>query len=297
MTRFAAQMPTLSDIGRSQDSDRNLRRQEAKDHFYTVGNRFHFWGATVAIVLALASPFVLAYKPSLGPLLGAVAGVWIFATRLGFEPLKERYQAKGAAAQELFDCDVLGLPWNDALLAEPSDEEIRIASRGYRESEALRKHCGWYPTDVELAWPKSVLTCQRSNAVWGRQQHRAYGLLLKAVAVAWALFGIVFAMIHGASLTDYLTTIALPSLPAVLDSFEMSKKHVSASGQRQHLEGKTNTLWETETVAIEELREIQDQIYELRRSAPPVAAWFYRAVWKRYEDAMRDAAKTRAGAE
>ena len=257
MTRFVARTPTLSEIGETQDAERNLRRQEAKDHFYTAGNRFHFWGATVAIVLALASPFVLIYKPDLGPLLGALAGIWIFASRLVFEPLKAGYQARGAAAQELFDCDVLGLAWNDALVKEPSEEEIRIASKGYKEPDALKRHCGWYPTEVDMEWPNSVAACQRSNAVWARRQHHAYARFLMGMASVWVVFGIVISLVHHATLADYLTTIALPSLPAVLDSIELSKKHSTASSQRQHLEEETDAALDDGNATHEELREIQ----------------------------------------
>lgn len=59
-----------------------------------MGNRWHFAGTVIALVLALGSPFVLVYKPTLGPTLGAAAGIWIFLARILFEPIKERYQTR-----------------------------------------------------------------------------------------------------------------------------------------------------------------------------------------------------------
>ena len=173
---FSASTPSLNEIGVAQDQERNLRRQMAKARFYTTANRWHMLGSALALVLALASPFVLLYKPNLGPLLGAVAGVWIFASRLLFEPVKKGCQTKGAAAQELFDCDVLGLPWNDSLARQLSEEEIRKASKAFRTPKRIEKHKRWYPAQVDQPWPQSVITCQRSNAVWARRQHRAYGI-------------------------------------------------------------------------------------------------------------------------
>ena len=286
----------MSLIGRAQDEDRNLRRQQAKAHFYAVANWWHFSGSALAIALALVSPVVLLQRPSEGPLLGAVAGVWVFVSRLLFEPVKQRYQLKGAAAQELFDCDVLAFPWNATLVREPADEEIRKASGSFPQADDLERHRSWYPTKVDLAWPESVLTCQRSNAVWARRQHHAYGIFLLVVSGMWGVAGIVLAIVHNTSLAEYLTTVALPSLPAVLDATELAKKHFLASGRRQHLEDETDRLLDNVGgVSTDDLREIQDEIFELRRDAPPVAGWFYRILAKSYEQDMTYAAEQRAG--
>lgn len=280
----------MHDIGTAQDTDRNLRRQEAKDHFYRVANRWHFWGSALAVVLALASPLVLIYEPDWGPLLGAVAGAWIFSSRLIFEPFKQSYQLKGATTQELFDCDVLGLSWNDALVRQTPDEEIRAASKGFKEPKSKAKHSGWYPTQTDIPWPKSVITCQRSNAVWGRRQHQAYGRLLMVTAFLWGLLGVIVSLVHGATLAAYLTTIALPSLPAVLDAVELSKKHFQAANRRLHLEDETNSMVSDTAASHEALRELQDQVFDLRRDAPPVPGWFYRILKPGYEQDMRYAA-------
>jgi hypothetical protein len=292
----------MTDIRQAQNANRNLRRQLAKAHFYKVGNRWHFAGTVIALVLALGSPFVLVYKPTLGPTLGAAAGIWIFLARILFEPVKERYQTKGATAQELFDCDVLGLTWNDALIRIPADEDIYGASHAFDSSERRHRELvenakGWYAADVDMPWPKSVITCQRSNAVWARRQHRDYGVLLFVVASSWGIAGIFIALANGATLAAYLTTIALPSLPALLDATELSRRHLKASAQRQTLEATTEALFNKTATTDDDLREVQDQIFELRRDAPPVAGWFYRLLRPRYEAAMTYAAKQRAGSE
>lgn len=287
--------PSMADIRVSQNADRNLRRQQAKDHFYSIGNRWHFGGAGVAILLALASPFVLLYRPDWGPTFGAAAGIWIFASRLLFEPLNKKHRVCGASAQELFDCDVLGLDWNEALVSRLSDEEIHRSGSGFEKPEAIAKHSNWYPADVEMAWPRSVITCQRSNAVWARRQHMAYSSFLFVASAAWFLFGVGLSLVHKAPLSDYLTTMLLPSLPAVLDSTDLAQQHRSASARRLEIENRTNAMFDEVGVGGAELREVQDQVYEMRRSEAPVAGWFYWLISKRYEQDMQFAAAERAG--
>src|SRR5215831_11562593 len=121
MPEYKLSKPSMREIGGLQDDEYSLRRQAAKAHFYTVANRWHFFGAVIAGLLALASPIVLLYKPGLGPLLGALAGIWIFIARILFEPFRQSYQAKGAAAQESFDCHVLGVGWNYSLVEVPAE--------------------------------------------------------------------------------------------------------------------------------------------------------------------------------
>jgi hypothetical protein len=278
----------MSDIGVAQDLDVNLRRQLAARQFYSIGKWFHFGGASLAVALALVAPVVLLFAPDLGPTLGAIAGVWIFASRLILEPRKQEQQRKGAVAQEMFDCVVAELEWNDALVRRLSEEEIRRASGSMERAPEVR---GWYPAEADLGWPSSVLVCQRSNAVWGRRQHRAYGQLLAGVAVGWGVIGILVAVAHGASLAEYLTTIALPSLPAVLDASEVSRLHGQAADKRGHLEAQIDQMVRAGATTAHELREIQDQLFSLRRDAPLVPNWFYKLLKADYEADMRYAAQ------
>lgn len=294
MAHFSASKPSMEDLGNFQNMERNLRRQMAKDHYYTVAKRWHLAGTVLAIIFALISPLVLLYKPDLGPLLGALAGLWIFMSRLLLEPVRQKFQSKGATAQELFDCDVLGLPWNDSLTRQPSEEEIRMASRGMRKPKMVEKYKDWYPTGVAISWPRSVITCQRSNAVWARRQHHTYGIFLIVAAAIWATIGIVIAILHVASLAEYLTTIALPSLPALLDATELAKKHLQAAAKRQVLEDETNRLFNVNSTEEGPLRGVQDQLFNLRRDAPIVAGWFYWLVSKSYEVDMKYAAEQRS---
>lgn len=287
--------PSMREIAAVQNSESNMRRQLAKAHTYAVGNRWHFAGAGLAIMLALASPFVLLFKPGLGPLLGAVAGAWIFMSRILFEPIRQQHQLKGAQIQDAFDCDVLGLERNDDLVHRVADEEIRKASKAIRNAKIVAKQKDWYPTQGDCAWPRSVLICQRANSVWARRQHQSYGRLLIFGAALWSVLGILLAIVHGSALADYLTTVALPSLPAVLDATEVSKKHREASERLQGIEDVADNYLDSGAAKRTDLREIQDQLFTFRRADVPVPGWFYRIIRKGYEEDMRYAAKESAG--
>ncbi len=278
----------MSRIGEIQNEEGSLRFQLAARHFYRIGKWVHFGGGSLTIALALASPFVLLFRPGLGPTLGAIAGGWIFVSRLVLKPFKRELQLNGATAQECFDCAVLGLDWNESLVRRLPDEEIRSASRSRKHVDKTRN---WYPTDgKEHAWPQSVLICQRSNAVWARRQHHTYARSVVVTAVGWAIVGVVVAVAASASLGEYLVTIALPSLPAFLDASELSRGHAAAARSRQLLQDQTDALLQSEGTSRQDMREIQDQLFNLRREAPLVPEWFYNRIRPSYEDDMRYAA-------
>lgn len=285
----AESRPGAKDIAQSQDTESNLRRQLAARRIYKRGKWLHFGGASVALLLALVSPVVLLREPDLGPTLGAVAGLWIFASRLVFEPLRLSLQERGARLQEMFDCSVLALEWNEALCRRVSEEEVRKASRRLAKASGIK---AWYPTPADCPWPTSVLICQRSNVVWARRQHRTYAVVLIFGAVAWAMIGIAVSLAQSTTLAQYLTTIALPSLPAVLDAGEIARRHLQAADARSRLEERVDTLIRTPTSAVDDhdLREIQDQLYVLRAEAPLVPEWFYKLVRDNYENDMQYAA-------
>jgi hypothetical protein len=281
--------PSLTEIAVTQNESTSLRYQLAKAHFYKWAKILYFAGAAVTLALALVAPLVLLFRPSLGPMLGAVAGAWIFVSRRLLEPFRQDYQLKGATAQEYFDCRVLGTPWNEALVRPLPDEEISAASRaGRRSTKHVEQAKDWYAaSDLKLEWPRSVLMCQRSNAVWACRQHRTYGRFLAGAAITWLIVGIIVAVGDGASLGAYLVTILLPSMPAFLDASELSRAHSSAARDRELIREQMDALLEDGTAETQELREIQDQLFRLRREAPQVPDWFYQLIRPGYEEDMK----------
>lgn len=283
--------PSLEDINTNQSQQANLRSALAASHEYLIGKRVHFGGAAGAVLIALGAPFVLIFAPSAGPSLGALAGIWIFVSRLVLEPIKNRLQLRGARAQEMFDTAVLCLDWNDAICRRLPEEEIRAATGNMKGVEKVEH---WYSATHRIGWPNSVLLCQRANAVWGRRQHSKYAWALLSAAALWVLIGVGIAAAHGSNLAEYLVVILLPSLPALLDAAEMAQNHLDAASRREILEDHLENLLRDGIDSATDLREIQDQIFNLRRNAPLVPEWFYRIVKTNFEADMKYATERAA---
>lgn len=290
MTSPNLKQPTFDDIARNQNQDAILRFMLASRHYYARARWIQYLGTWGAIAFALAAPVVLLFYPDRGPLLGALAGLWIFASRLGLSRLRASYQRKGATAQEQFDCAVFRLDWNKTIAVPLSPEEIRHASGNMNGIDAIRN---WYATPGKVDWPRSVTLCQRANAVWARRQHHLFGVVLYVAATTWAVVGILIAVWQDASLSQYLTTIALPSLPALLDATDLAQEHIESSWARGRIEVRLDGLLDDGTATNLDIREVQDELFDLRKSSPIVPEWFYKIIKPGYEEDMTYAAETR----
>lgn len=300
----------MPEIARAEAEQINLYRNAAATAFYRRAKFFSFLGSGVAALLALLVPVAIFVLPSWGPALGAVSAGWLFFSRFGLERFRREWQSQGALAQEAYDCAVLGLVPNPALGVLLTPEEIRAGAAAHQArlqrapwwkpwadppEPAPRR--SWYPSEGAEAWPLSVLLCQRSNAVWAARQHRSYAYLLSIAVIGWGAFGIALALLHGAELSEYLTTILLPSLPAFLDTTENAGAHLEASTRRANLGEVIKARIDGDQATESDLREIQDELFALRRHQVHVPEAYYKRIKADYERDMRfGAAQTSAEA-
>jgi hypothetical protein len=276
--------PSMAEIATAERADLNRLRQRAKECFYARAGVAAQVGSGIAIVFALSAPFVLALAPGAAPGLAAAAGAWIFITRFGLDRLAREWQLKGVRTQEAFDCDVLGVEPNLSLAPPLSPEEIHAAGRS--KDEEQDDEDSWYPTRVQAPWPLSVLICQRSNAVWASRQHRIYSYCLIIAMIVWAAVGIVVTLAEGATLGEYLLAILLPSLPGVLDGTDLIQRHQWAADRREQINQYLEDLIFAGTGSETEIREVQDQLFLLRRDGAQVPDLFYHRLRPDYEQDM-----------
>jgi hypothetical protein len=282
----------MAQIAAAEKMRPNVLQLRAKQYFYSRAGRAEHIGSGISICLVLIGPFFLLFAPGAGPVLGAIAGAWLFVTRYGIDRLVKEWQLKGVRAQEGFDCNVLGISWNHSLAKVLAPEEVHGAAS---KDEAEEEKDSWYPVDIECDWPISVLICQRSNAVWASRQHRSYSYVLIAAIIAWGCLGVVLALAHRATLQEYLVTVLLPSLPALLEVSDLVKRHQWAAGQREAINEQLEGLISRGRATAIEIREVQDQLFGLRRDGANVPEWFYRRLRDDFEEDMRYGARQMLG--
>jgi hypothetical protein len=293
------QRVSIDDRQRDTESGRLLRAFSSE---YRRAKRYRALRFGVSMVLAVAAPALSLASLTAAGIVGATAGVWVVASRLVLIPIEQRHVRLAVRIQERFDCRLFDLPWADSMAGPtPSEEDIAdTARRLQRDARVARQHQeGWYPSTAGLAYPVDVLVAQWSSVAYGRHQSRAYFHFI-AGAISFVVIGVVaVGIVGGMSLTDWLITFALPSLPAALDASELADAHRRMADRKGKNEDELlQPLWSSELAAPGALsptdcRRVQDESFRLRSRGLQVPDWFFWRRRERSEANMHDAAAAR----
>lgn len=294
-----SQRVSIDDRQRDAESGRLLRAFSAE---YRRAKRYRALRFGVSMVLAATAPVLSLASLTAAGVVGAAAGVWVVASRLVLIPIEQRHVRLAVRIQERFDTRLFGLPWAGSMAGPtPPEEDIADAARRLEgDDRVARQHQeGWYPSTVGLPYPVDVLVAQWSSVAYGRHQSRAYFHFIAAtitlVVVAVVAVGVVGAM----SLTDWLITFALPSLPATLDASEIADAHRRMADRKGKNEDELlQPLWSGElsapgALSAADCRRVQDESFALRSRGLQVPDWFFWRRRERSEANMHEAAEAR----
>lgn len=220
----------------------------------------------------------------------------LFLTAFILEPWQQRTQQLAADIQELFDTKTLDLEWPKwKIRKKPDPEDIVSAAekirKGSRECEELKN---WYSLEVRpLPFPLARLVCQRSSIRYDSQLRRIYSNVILGALVIIGLSIFVYAISNKTPSDQVVLFLVSPFLPFGIWGFREYFRQKNASESLGRIKEYTQEIWEkTLNVSIDldeakcEARNIQDLIYDMRRSNPLIFDFIYRWNRKRLESEM-----------
>lgn len=291
-------------IPRRQDEDEFVAMRAAARRTYDRADLIRLAQNFGTIVLAIAAPLLALFWPHGSDPLAIAAVVWLFAGRTWLKSLHRSLHTRSAKFQELYDVGLFGLEWNTAVAGPRWKARDAISTV---RAHPIDKDRGWYEKVPEVPWPLDALACQVQNLLWSRKNHRAYATVL------WTGFAVVIALALAVwaakdfSTGDFLAKLFVPLVPALLDLSELPRQHQDAAQARERLEESIQDLWQRHAagrpITASDCREVQDSIFEMRTSTPPVATWVHRYMHKgiqsanatRMEDIRQEIARLAAG--
>lgn len=286
---------TYLPISERQNSEESMSLLRADTWYYLRAKRWHALRVLGMLLLAIAAPVVLFWKPGWGDWVGAIAGAWVLVGRTVLSWLDERNVRTAATIQEEFDVGLFDLDWNESLAGpKVASEDIHSAAQRVHKEKQLKRLRNWYADGDRAPWPLNVVLCQRSSAVWGRRGHYWYAYLVLGLGIAWFVAGLVMEGAAHVTVAGYLVKVFLPSQPAFLDTIDLHRGHLRLAKAKEALEVQTTDLWNSGvqsrgSVTEQDCREIQDQTYRLRKSGMQIPQVVYKVRRKRDEEAMRAA--------
>ena len=306
---------TRNKIPETQLDPTQLKRLAAQRQLYSDAKVLHAiqigLGVLVPPILVVLVAFFLlppVYATSCGVIVALLNTLWVPSRQ---QSLKQ----KAARVQELFDCDVLELPWRGLMTGPPLEmETVEKYSLKYKRKYNKRKtKCktdddsepekwyskleNWYSTDVgKLPLHLGRIICQRSNCQWDAELRRRYArwvlvilLVLIALTVFWGLIG-------NFTLAKFILAGVGPLTPAFALGIREYKEHNKYAAQLDKLKEYVESLWNKALSGADpdelarDSRELQDEIYNHRRTSPLIFDWLYRHLRREDEELMNKAA-------
>ena len=295
-----------NDIPSRQNEPDLLERQAAAKVLYGRAERLYY----VQVVLGVIVPVLLAIANLLLARLsidvtdrasfaawGALYGlVMMLLDELVFDGRQQKWKREAATAQEMFDRALFRLPWRRAKVGDPLETpDVHRWAKSWRRTDpsfAMVRH--WYAPGVRCA-PLHVarVICQRTNLWWDSRLRQEYALLLGVFAGALVVLAFVVSKFLGLDV-DGLLLATSTLAPAFRWAVRESKRHRATAETLDRLCSRARELQDgmvDDTVDVasaeQHSRELQDDIFDHRRSAPIGNSWLYSLRREEFEPAMR----------
>jgi hypothetical protein len=223
------------------------------------------------------------------PYLSVLAGLWTVAL-LVFKNYEKKVIIQGAKLQEEFDTTLFELPWNSLLVGSKITREIIAEANSNFKGDRSRLQ-NWYANYNNDSHIKNVLQCQRANLSWDWRLRQAYcNFLLFMVCILF--FGeAIYALVQQKSLYGYLNELLVPSIPILIIGIESIIEHKALAQEKQSKEQEVSSLIESNNLDMEAARKLQDLIFSFRTSTALIPEYFYKRLWKRYDNNMHNSAE------
>jgi len=273
---------------------RNIERLAAQKEIYFSAKRlfalqFIITGV-VTIVLALIG-IALAYFTSASDWNWVRGGYGLIATTgdlFFINHFINQLRQNAACVQELFDCDVLDLPWNKVCCGpQLGPEDIKkYADKHLKRVGNYDKLKTWYAETIkDVDGPAAKVICQRSNFAYDAAIRRSFLFWVAGISLGILIGVLVIALLLNASARSIVSMSLFPILPILLFAGKLIKEHRTSLQNLDSLSSAITSLW-TEVLGGNAndnmnatLRQIQDKIYQNRKTSPLIPEWFYD--WKR----------------
>lgn len=282
-------------ITTAQNTEKQLQRLAAQRQLYATAKIILGVQALLSGPVAVAMALLVIASPALK----GYAAIWgilvVLCDLFWFTPWQKRLRESGAKVQELFDCDVLSLPWNDLKAGERPDPELvkEQAEKYQKWVSKMPPLADWYAPEVDrLPLHVGRLACQRSNCWWDSKQRRRYaGMVISAVLGVFFVL-LCLALVNGFSIEDFFLKVVAPFAPAFVLGVRQFNEQREAADRLDKLKGHSERLWNDafqgtpETKITLRSRGLQDEIFENRKRSPLVFDRVYKWLRRDYEIQM-----------
>ncbi len=187
---------------------------------------------------------------------------------------EQELKTEAAAIQEDFDCFVLDLPWPvyKGIVRPTSDRIQQLAGKCEGLPDGLEN---WYGTDlIRDEAVNSKIRCQQASCWWDVNLRRQWSLILKVTWWVFFFLIIYLAMITGITVAKFVA-IAASNIRVLSWVRAETREQAKATNHIEHIHRFLSDFCTEKPPSPSDVRNVQDEIFEHRRSNPPVPECLY----------------------
>lgn len=186
----------------------------------------------------------------------------------------------GALLKEEFDLKILGLPVK-FMFADLETVNVNRLAEKYKGNEIK----DWYSPNISGSIPKNttIAVCQRVNCKWDGDLRKEFRFLLYIIVISHfiSILFLGFLIIQN-FLTSFLLLFSLT--PFYIHFITLIRSNTSAIIKREKIRTKLDLyINHNKNLTIENLRDVQDEILNIRQEASKVPDFFFRKLNSKFQ--------------
>ena len=274
----------MNRINIKQNEESQLELLFTQRNLYSSAKRLFGWRTGIAVCLAVAGPFLTALDSQISTYTAIVVVVYLLVDNLVLQKIENFKKITAAKVQELFDTNVLEMPWNNIVAGKHLDKEIisSVLSENSNRDYQTLKLVDWYSPEVaQVDIVSGRFLCQRSNVWWDSSLRKKYLNFLYSMSAVVFLALVFLGTALELTMGTFVLGVLLPMIPLIeLLVKQISEHHGSSCCSTELKENLNDTLLSiTSGVTIQNpeslARTFQDEIFRHRSKCPMVFDWMY----------------------
>ncbi|MCZ8196949.1 MAG: S-4TM family putative pore-forming effector [Flavobacterium sp.] len=272
----------MNDIKKNQDLPQNMLLLKAQRVIYANAKKIYRWQLTITIIVVVILNFVKLVQKDfinidLTPYIAIVSVSITLVDLLFLSGYLSKFKTNGAKVQELFDCRIYNMVWNETNSGDmPENWIIEEAEKNYvHNSKAPLTN--WYHIDLDgLKHEEAILRCQETNLEYDRKLRFHFKNDCIIICLIIVVSSFVIATIVNASLQGYLTNFIAPTLPLIVILIKLILDNQKAVKSLEEVRKAARKLRNSSEIpSMNQLRQVQDKLYCSRKDSTLIPENYY----------------------
>ncbi len=272
----------------------------AQRQLYTDCKKWQKIWFTCAVVIAVISSGIMSFSDIVSIYLSVfyliLAAIEWIINKSVIQGIKKR----AAKIQELFDCELFELPWNNTDGSKPDEKTIQKAADKFKAKTSIEdqeKLRNWYKSDYkDLPLYKARIFFQSDSLQWDFNLRYEYAGHLLMIVFLVLMGLIVLGIIFDWSFRQFAHELLFVLIPIAFFVWDLIHGHITAASAQRKAKFKIDALIKLineevpsdQNLSEEKLtiisKDFQNCIYKLRSESPSVGDEFYEKKRKEYQE-------------